>query len=87
MPLGLGLASSHAPQMFAPAEAWEDPYRRALAGKAEAPQAARETLDVIRGYVERIENAFQQLAAKLGLGQSERRSYLEMLLARKTTGR
>jgi hypothetical protein len=65
MPLGLGLASSHAPQMFAPAEAWEDPYRRALAGKAESPQAARETLEVIRGYVERIESAFRQLAAKL----------------------
>lgn len=61
--LGLGLASSHAPAMFCPAEVWPTVY----AGipdymKGSQPHTARlETPDVIAGYIERIDRHFETL--------------------------
>jgi aromatic ring-opening dioxygenase catalytic subunit (LigB family) len=62
--IGLGLASSHAPAMFRPKEVWEAIY----AHRANVPQpkeAALETLDVIEGYVGRIEHGFATLRAEI----------------------
>lgn len=67
MPLGLGLATSHAPSMFAPVEKWPKIYE-ILAGDVPAPpELAAETAAILQGYAERIEAGFgalrQQLAA------------------------
>ncbi len=67
MPLELGLASSHAPSMFAPVDKWPAIYD-ILAGAVPAPpELASETREVLEGYAERIKHGFgvlqQQLAA------------------------
>jgi protocatechuate 4,5-dioxygenase beta chain len=72
MPVVLGLASSHAPNMFAPAEAWPAIHRSLTKGLVQPPEFALETEDVVRGYIARIEKAFGALrdrvaAARLDL--------------------
>ncbi|HLY67696.1 MAG TPA: hypothetical protein VKU60_19310, partial [Chloroflexota bacterium] len=65
MPIRFGLASSHPVYTVIPAECWEPQYQR-VAGKTPAPNEAQgETLDVLRGYVDRINAAFDQLSSQL----------------------
>lgn len=62
--LGLGLASSHAPMMFEPKERWHLAFERVVpeTGRDSLPYAAKqETLDVIEGYIQRINAAFDVL--------------------------
>jgi protocatechuate 4,5-dioxygenase beta chain len=58
--LGLGLAFSHAPAMFCPPELWPAAYATIPEAMRESqPRAAKlETMEVIRGYVERIQRAY-----------------------------
>lgn len=61
MPVGLGLASSHAPSMFAPLEDWQQIYT-VLAGDAPPPpELAAETSEVLKDYIRRIKNGFSTL--------------------------
>ena len=65
--LGLGLAFSHAPAMFCPAELWPVAYAtipEAMRG-SQPPAARRETAEVIRGYIERIQRAYSVLGAQI----------------------
>ena len=65
--LGLGLASSHAPALFEPAERWSVVYSRIPEYMKESqPQTAKlETVEVIEGYLERTNHAFDQLGDAL----------------------
>ena len=65
--IGLGLASSHAPVIFCPAEAWRGAYDTIPEyTKQSQPHTAKlETLDVIRSYIERIDRAFAVLRVQL----------------------
>jgi hypothetical protein len=65
--IGLGLASSHAPGMFCPPELWPKVYGAIPDYMKESqPHTAKlETIDVIRGYVKRIDAAFEVLRAQL----------------------
>lgn len=65
MPIGLGLASSHAPAVVAPVERWGPLYQRFISRVTQPPEAAQETEEVIRGYVERVERAFATLREQL----------------------
>jgi hypothetical protein len=65
MPVGLGLASSHAPNMFIPVEKWETRYKQAVADVPQPLVASRETLEVKQDYARRIEAGFANLRAKL----------------------
>lgn len=65
--LGLGLAFSHAPAMFCPAELWPVAYATIPEPMRESqPRSARlETMDVIRAYIERIGRAYATLGAQI----------------------
>jgi protocatechuate 4,5-dioxygenase beta chain len=65
--LGLGLAFSHAPAMFCPPELWPAAYATIPEAMRESqPRSARlETIEVIRGYSERIQRAFAALGAQV----------------------
>ena len=65
--LGLGLAFSHAPAIYCPAELWPEAYATIPEEmKASQPRTARlETMEVIRGYVERIQRAYAALSAQI----------------------
>ena len=65
MPLGLGLASSHAPNMFVPADKWDIRYRHSTGSVPQPTEAEGETEEVVRGFVVRIENGFQELRSQL----------------------
>lgn len=65
MPIGLGLASSHAPAVVAPVELWGPLYQRFISRVTQPTEAAQETEEVIRGYIERIERAFGTLREQL----------------------
>jgi protocatechuate 4,5-dioxygenase beta chain len=65
MPLELGLASSHAPSMFAPAEKWPQLHAALTRGVPQPPQAHEETPDVIQDYVCRIQRGFRTLRERL----------------------
>ncbi|MFM9970047.1 MAG: hypothetical protein ACKVQK_16780 [Burkholderiales bacterium] len=65
MPLVLGLASSHAPSMFSPAEYWPAVHRGLVRDVPQPPQLALETPDVIESYVKRIGAGFSVLRARL----------------------
>lgn len=65
--IGLGLASSHAPAMFCPAEVWPKVYG-AIPDymKASQPHTAKlETPEVISQYIRRIDSAFEVLRGQL----------------------
>jgi hypothetical protein len=65
MPVGLGLASSHAPSMFAPVDQWQEIYR-ILAGDVPAPPELRaETREVLASHVDRIQRGFAELRQQL----------------------
>lgn len=61
MPIGLGLACSHAPNVFAPPEDWDIRYRQAIKDVPQPLAAAKETLEVRKGYATRINSAFETL--------------------------
>jgi hypothetical protein len=67
VPLELGLATSHAPSMFAPVEKWPKIYEILASDVPAPPELAAETPEVLDGYVRRIGTGFgalrQQLAA------------------------
>jgi protocatechuate 4,5-dioxygenase beta chain len=65
MPLGLGLASSHAPSMFAAPEDWPRIYETLTRGVPQPPAAAAETPEVIAGYVQRIRKNLRTLREQL----------------------
>src|SRR5258707_4386895 len=71
MPIGLGLASSHAPNMFAPAEKWALRYSERTRGKPQPGEAQQETLEVIQAYVERINARFRELERQLAAYQPD----------------
>lgn len=65
MPIGLGIASSHAPAVDAPLDQWVPLYQRFTGNTPQPPEAALETPDVIRSYIDRIQSAFGTLRQKL----------------------
>jgi Catalytic LigB subunit of aromatic ring-opening dioxygenase len=65
MPLGLGLATSHAPSMFQPAERWPDLHRILVRDNPQPPAVAEETPEVLAQYVDRIDKALATLEQTL----------------------
>jgi hypothetical protein len=65
MPLGLGLATSHAPSMFQPAERWPELHRILVRDNPQPPAVARETPEVLAQYVDRVNAAFATLEQAL----------------------
>lgn len=65
MPIGLGLASSHAGALFRPAKVWPAFYRWLTEGVPQPHQATEETEEVIQSYVDRIERAFSVLRGEM----------------------
>ena len=68
MPIGLGLASSHAPIITTPLEMWEPTYKRITKDVVDVPQppeAALETAEVRASYMKRIEDSFETLRQQL----------------------
>lgn len=65
MPIGLGLASSHAPNMFVPPEKWNIRYDFLTRDVPQPPAAKDETLDVKRAYAARINQAFDELGRQV----------------------
>src|SRR5438874_5764559 len=65
MPVGLGLASSHAPSMFAPLEKWKPIYKSLSGGVPAPPELAGETEDVLKDYIQRIRHGFGTLGKQL----------------------
>jgi hypothetical protein len=65
MPLGLGLATSHAPSMFQPAERWPDLHRILVRDNPQPPAVAEETAEVLARYVDRVNKAFATLEEAL----------------------
>lgn len=65
--IGLGLASSHAPAMFCPAEAWPKVYAAIPEyTKSSQPHTAKnETPEVIASYVKRIDANFEVLRKQI----------------------
>ena len=71
--LGLGLASSHAPAMFEPKERWPLVYSRIpdYTKHSQPHTAALETPEVIQGYLDRINAAFEVLRHQLAAYRPE----------------
>jgi len=65
MPLGFGLASSHAPSMFAQVQDWPKLQEVLPRGLPQPPALREETRDVLEGYVDRIQRNFATLRAQL----------------------
>lgn len=65
MPIVLGLASSHAPAMFCPPDAWPRIHKGLSREVPQPPALAAETPDVIGQYVRRIDAAFAELRRRL----------------------
>src|SRR5579884_3942866 len=65
MPLGLGLASSHAPSMFVTPEQWPPLHEILTNGIPQPPQIQEETSAVIESYVQRIRKNFRVLREQL----------------------
>ena len=61
MPIGLGLASSHVPNMFIAPEDWDRRYKQAIGDVPQPLAAAKETPEVRRAYAKRIEAGFEAL--------------------------
>ena len=65
--LGLGLASSHAPALFRPVETWPaiyDAIPEYMKG-SQPHTAAKETTEVLQGYIDRINASFKVLEDRL----------------------
>jgi protocatechuate 4,5-dioxygenase beta chain len=65
MPIGLGLASSHAPSVVAKLEHWGTYYTRLAGDVPQPPEAKEESQEVLASYIDRIEVAFATLRQKL----------------------
>ena len=65
MPIVLGLASSHAPGMFATPEQWPQIHKGLTAGLPQPPEIALETPEVIGSYVQRIKKGFAALRQQI----------------------
>jgi len=65
MPIGLGLACSHAPNVFIPPEDWDNRYQQAVLDVPQPLAAAKETLEVRKAYAARIDAGFETLRKKL----------------------
>ena len=65
MPIGLGLACSHSPNVFIEPENWETRYKQAIGNVPQPAAAALETLEVRRAYAKRIEDGFADLRKTL----------------------
>ncbi len=65
MPIGLGLACSHAPNVFIEPENWETRYKQAIGDVPQPAAAALETLEVRQAYAKRIDDAFAELRKTL----------------------
>lgn len=65
MPIVLGLASSHAPSMFAPAELWPQIHKGLVREIPQPRKVQEETPEVIADYVNRITAGFATLRARL----------------------
>ena len=61
MPIGLGLAASHAPNVFIAPEDWDTRYKAAIDDVPQPLRAKEETLEVRRAYAQRIESSFTTL--------------------------
>jgi hypothetical protein len=64
MPIGLGLAASHAPNVFIAPEDWDTRYKAAIDDVPQPLKAKEETLEVRRAYAQRIESSFTILRQK-----------------------
>ena len=71
MPIGLGLASSHAPNMFIAPENWHVRYEQRIRHASPPPEAKEETLEVLQGYAARIEKGFLELRRQLTVYQPD----------------
>lgn len=65
MPLGLGLASSHAPNMFIPPEDWERRYKQAVEDVPQPLAVAKETMEVRKEFVRRMDAAWDTQRKKI----------------------
>lgn len=65
MPIGLGLAASHAPNVFVSPEEWERRYKMAIGDVPQPLAAAKETMEVRQAYGKRITAAFDVLRRQL----------------------
>ena len=65
MPLVLGLATSHAPSMFASPDKWPAIHQILTRGLPQPPQVADETPEVLDSYVRRIQENFRVLREQL----------------------
>ena len=63
--IGLGLACSHAPSLFRPVEEWPGVYKKLIGDVPQPPAAAEETLEVLQGYKDRTDAAFEAMRKKL----------------------
>lgn len=71
MPVGLGLASSHAPAVITPLDQWEPLYQRFAARAPQPSAAALETEEVQRSQLDRIQAAFATLRERIAAYQPE----------------
>ena len=67
MPIGLGLASSHAPAIDYRTDQYEPMYQRITVARGipQPPGAALETPEVIDSYIQRVQSAFNVLEEQL----------------------
>ena len=67
MPIGLGLASSHAPAIDYRADQYEPMYQRITVARGipQPPGAALETPEVIDSYIQRVQSSFNVLEEQL----------------------
>jgi hypothetical protein len=65
MPLVLGLAASHAPSMFCPADRWPEVHKKLTREVPQPLQLADETPAVLEEYVARIQQGFRTLREQL----------------------
>lgn len=65
MPLGLGIAVSHAPSMLLPAEQWGRMHEILAGNVPQPPELAVESGEVVASYVERINKGFATLEQRL----------------------
>ena len=63
--LGLGLAVSHAPSMFRELKHWAPIHRVLTHGVPQPPEIASETPQVLQGYIDRIQRAFDVLKEQI----------------------
>ena len=65
MPVVLGLASSHAPSMFVPADRWPQVHLALTRGLPQPPELEDETPEVLESYVARVRAGFAILRDQL----------------------